>query len=315
MSSTLAFAFGAGMVSTVNPCGFAMLPAFLAYYVGTTREDMPQSAVGKLALGLRTGAAVSAGFVAVFTVVGLLVAAGLRFLIGAVPWFAVAIGVVLVLLGPVLAFGGRLPVKLNANRLMRGGDGPRSMMTFGAAYAVASLSCTLAVLLAVIGSTLASSSVLLLLGVFAAYGAGASTILLLLTVSTALASGALERGLRRVARYIDRVAGAILALSGAYLIAYWVPVLLGARPNGALSGSTSGISGQLQTLVGGNIGLVTSLSAIAVGSALLVLLIARLRGHRAEAGATEGATANHAADGCCAPAADEHPATEPQHVR
>ena len=29
------YAFGAGMVSTVNPCGFAMLPAYLAFYLGT----------------------------------------------------------------------------------------------------------------------------------------------------------------------------------------------------------------------------------------------------------------------------------------
>ena len=298
MNSTLAFAFGAGMVSTVNPCGFAMLPAFLAYYVGATREDQPRSMVAKLALGLRTGAAVSAGFVAVFTVVGLLVAAGLRFLIGAVPWFAVVIGVVLVLLGLLLVFGGRLPVRLNANRILRGGDGPGSMTTFGAAYAVASLSCTLAVLLAVIGSTLASSSVLLLLGVFAAYGAGASTILLLLTVSTALASGALERGLRRFARYIDRVAGAILALSGAYLITYWVPVLVGSRPNNTLSGSTSGISGRLQALVGGNIGVVTAVAAVAVGAAVLVLLVARLRRRGTGADGDDG-------ESCWTPTAEE----------
>lgn len=308
MNSTLAFAFGAGMVSTVNPCGFAMLPAFLAYYVGATREDQERSVVGKLALGLRTGAAVSAGFVAVFTVVGLLVAAGLRFLIGAVPWFAVVIGAVLVLLGLLLAFGGRLPVRLNANRLMRSGDGPRSMMTFGAAYAVASLSCTLAVLLAVIGSTLASSSALLLLGVFAAYGAGATTILLLLTVSTALASGALERGLRRVAPVIDRVAGAILALSGAYLIAYWVPILLGARPNSALSGSTSGISGRLQTLVAGNVGFVTAIAGLAVGAAMLVLLVPRLRGSRAGAVDPDD-------DSCCTPTDTETPVTGPLRVQ
>jgi cytochrome c-type biogenesis protein len=308
VNSTLAFAFGAGMVSTVNPCGFAMLPAFLAYYVGATRDDRPGSVVGRLALGLRTGAAVSAGFVAVFTVVGLLVAAGLRFLIGAVPWLAVVIGAVLVLLGLLLALGGRLPVRLNANRLMRSGDGARSMMTFGAAYAVASLSCTLAVLLAVIGSTLASSSVLLLLGVFAAYGAGATTILLLLTVSTALASGALERGLRRVARVIDRVAGAVLALSGAYLIAYWVPVLLGARPNGALSDSTSGVSGRLQALVAGNIGLVTAVAALAVGAAVLVLLVARLRGHGTGASGTDD-------ESCCGPAGEEPTAADAVRVR
>lgn len=277
MDSTLVFAFGAGMVSTVNPCGFAMLPAFLSYYVGATRSDQPVRVSARLAQGLRTGMSVSAGFVAVFTAVGLLVAAGLRFLISAVPWLAVVIGAVLVVLGVALTLGRRLPVRLNPNRLMRSGDGPRSMMAFGAAYAVASLSCTLAVLLAVIGSTLASSSVLLLLGVFLAYGAGASTILLLLTVSTALASGALERGLRRVARVIDRVAGGILALSGLYLIFYWVPVLLGNSPNSALAGSTNGVSGWLQARVAENVGVLTLIAALAVGAAAATVLAVRLR--------------------------------------
>jgi len=278
VNSTLVFAFGAGMVSTVNPCGFAMLPAFLAYYLGATHADQPATLSRKLAQGLRIGTAVSAGFVAVFTVVGLLVAAGLRFLIGAVPWFAIVIGIVLAGLGLALLFGRRLAVGLDANRLMRPGAGPRSMVTFGAAYAVASLSCTLAVLLAVIGSTLASSGVLLLLGVFVAYGAGASTILLLLSISTALASGALERGLRRVARVIDRVAGGILLLSGVYLVGYWTPVLVGNRPNRALSGSTSGISGWLQARVADNVGVLAAIGALAIVAALITLLFGWLRG-------------------------------------
>lgn len=282
MISILAFAFGAGMISTVNPCGFAMLPAFLAYYLGSTGTHAPANLPRKIAGGLRTGLAVSAGFVAVFTVVGILVAAGLRFLIDAVPWVAVVIGTALVGVGVMLLLGRHLSVRINANRMLRSGDGPRSMVAFGAAYAVASLSCTLAVLLAVIGSALASSSVVLLLGVFLAYGAGASTILLLLSISTALASGALERGMRQMARVINRVAGAILVLSGFYLIAYWVPVLLSGRPVSSVSGSTSGISGWLQALVAGNVGLLTAVAAVAVGAALTVLLITRLR-HRGTA--------------------------------
>ena len=30
----LALAFSAGMIATVNPCGFAMLPAYLSYFLG-----------------------------------------------------------------------------------------------------------------------------------------------------------------------------------------------------------------------------------------------------------------------------------------
>ena len=33
------FAFGAGMVAAVNPCGFAMLPAYLSLYLGAREEE------------------------------------------------------------------------------------------------------------------------------------------------------------------------------------------------------------------------------------------------------------------------------------
>ena len=34
MTLALAFAFGAGLVSPLNPCGFGLLPAFLGYQLG-----------------------------------------------------------------------------------------------------------------------------------------------------------------------------------------------------------------------------------------------------------------------------------------
>lgn len=39
----LGFAFGAGFVASVNPCGFAMLPAYLAMYMGSNIETEPSS--------------------------------------------------------------------------------------------------------------------------------------------------------------------------------------------------------------------------------------------------------------------------------
>ena len=37
----LGFAFAVGMVSAVNPCGFAMLPAYLGLYLGANNEGKP----------------------------------------------------------------------------------------------------------------------------------------------------------------------------------------------------------------------------------------------------------------------------------
>ena len=39
MTAALTLAFSAGMVATLNPCGFAMLPAYLSYFMGLQDEE------------------------------------------------------------------------------------------------------------------------------------------------------------------------------------------------------------------------------------------------------------------------------------
>jgi cytochrome c-type biogenesis protein len=170
----MAFAFAAGALSTVNPCGFAVLPAFLANYLGADAGTAPAPLAARLARGLGGGLAVSAGFAAVFTVAGLLLAAGLRVIIGVVPWVAVGVGAALVAAAVLLLAGKKIGVTLNANGLAGRKDGVRGLVVFGAAYALASLSCTVAVLLAIVGQALAAADVVAVIAVFAAYSTGAA---------------------------------------------------------------------------------------------------------------------------------------------
>jgi len=126
MNGLLTFAFGAGMLSTVNPCGFALLPPFLAYYLGLdkasagTAADAPGLA-RRAVNGLGAGALVSLGFAGVFTLTGLLVAIGLRSIIGAVPWVAVIIGVLLAVLGIAMVAGRHIGLTLGNHRVTRTG--------------------------------------------------------------------------------------------------------------------------------------------------------------------------------------------------
>ncbi len=96
----LGFAFGAGMVAAVNPCGFAMLPAYLSLYLGAREEEFSKRSVGARALrALLVSLAVSSGFVLLFGAAGVVVAAGGHALPGAMPWVGVSIGVVLSAVG------------------------------------------------------------------------------------------------------------------------------------------------------------------------------------------------------------------------
>ncbi|KRE62879.1 hypothetical protein ASG78_07860 [Nostocoides sp. Soil756] len=233
MSGLLVLAFGAGLLAPVNPCGFGLLPAVLtATLGGIDNPDTPGSTAAgsqaRLAAGLRAGLALAVGFTATFTVIGLLLTIGVRSVITLVPWGAAALGAILALLGlsmlagwqPALRLPGHHPDPSNV-------AGTGRLVAFGSGYAIASASCTLAVLLAVVTQA-AATTWIGVIAVFTAYAAGSALLLISLALLAAGTATALARSLRAIAPYASRIAGALLASSGLYLLYYWLPQLLGA---------------------------------------------------------------------------------------
>jgi cytochrome c biogenesis protein CcdA len=222
----LAYAFSAGMVATVNPCGFAMLPAYVSYQLGAREagyEARPliYRALRALALGL----VVTGGFVLLFSAVGAVVALGGRAIVGAVPWAALVIGAVLVLLG-LGALVGRSPHLAALSRVqLPSGAGWRGVFLFGVAYAVASLSCTLPIFLVVVGSALAAGGAVPALLMFLAYGLGMGAVMIAVTLGAALFKGAVARALRRVVPYVERASAVLLIGAGGYIVYYWLDAL------------------------------------------------------------------------------------------
>lgn len=279
--SRLVFAFAAGLLSPANPCGFAMLPAFVGYYLGSDAAAGDRPAWTRIGHGFAVGAAVSAGFAGVFVAAGLVISAGLRSLVTYVPWAAVLIGVLLAAAGVAMLAGRHIGLR-RLERLSPGqGRGLRPMVVFGAAYAAASLSCTIAVLLAVVAQALASANPVEMVAVFVAYGLGGATVLTVLSVSTALASTGLARGVRRLLPFVVRLGGVLLIASGLYLIAYWLPVLSGGLPNERLASLAMDPSNRLRSFLDRNLGAFTVLAGllVVVGAAFAVALRRRSRDH------------------------------------
>lgn len=222
IDAPLALAFSAGLIATVNPCGFAMLPAYLSYFVGLDDDPAEAGGPGRVARALLVGMVVSAGFLVVFAAAGVVVTAGARSVMAYVPWVAIVIGAALVAAGVALLSGRHLTVSLP--KLERGGASRQvtSMFVFGVSYAVASLSCTLPVFLAVVAGTLTQASFAAGVATFVTYGVGMSLVLVALTLAVALAKQSLVRHLRGALRHVNRAAGALLVLAGAYIVYYWV---------------------------------------------------------------------------------------------
>ncbi|MCA1719363.1 MAG: cytochrome c biogenesis protein CcdA [Actinobacteria bacterium] len=226
------FAFGAGIVAAVNPCGFAMLPAYLSLYLGSKEEGFEKrSAIGRAFRAVLIGGVVSLGFVLLFGLAGVVVAAGGSAILGAMPWVGTVIGAGLILLGLWMLAGRTLYTGVFERLAARVGDptamGVRGFFLFGLAYGLASLSCTLPVFLAVVGGGLSAGSFVSGAGQFVSYGLGMVSVLLMLTLALALFKRGVVSRLRGLLPYVQFVSAALLVVAGAYIVLYWWPVLAG----------------------------------------------------------------------------------------
>lgn len=209
------------MLATVNPCGWAMLPAFISYYLGSREagaENKPLSA--RLGEGLALGLLVTAGFLAIFGTAGVVLSAGLRAVVKWMPLASVVVGVVLVLLGLWLLAGKSLPFTLPVPDVNLQTRKPKTVFLFGVAYAFASLSCTLPIFLAVVGASLAMAGVAGSATIFLSYAAGMAVVLMAVAVGTALVKGTVAEWFRGLLPYVHRVGAVMLMLAGLYLIWY-----------------------------------------------------------------------------------------------
>jgi cytochrome c biogenesis protein CcdA len=206
-------AFGAGLVAALNPCGFAMLPAYLALVV-RGEETGQLAAVGR---AVAATSAMALGFVTVFGTFGLLAVSVASTVQRYLPYVTVVIGIALVALGLWLLSGRELRM-LIPNPLARGTRwAPTtrlgSMFGYGMAYAIASLSCTIGPFLAVTGVGVRGGSI----WVYLAYAAGFALIVGALAIAVALASTALVDRARRILPYINRISGVLLVVVGLYV--------------------------------------------------------------------------------------------------
>ena len=227
----LGFAFAAGMVATVNPCGFVMLPAFLTMYLSDQQGDEKIGDSGKRILlsiikALYISAALGAGFVLLFGGVGLAISAGARTFTTIFPWVGFSLGFALAGLGAYLFAGGKLytnRAQSAAARIGKASDtSVKGYFLFGISYAVASLSCTLPIFLGLISSSLATGGIAEATGQFLAYALGMTFVITFITILIAVFKGALVNQIRRAMPYVSSVSAGVLILVGGYLIFYWL---------------------------------------------------------------------------------------------
>jgi len=244
----LAMAFSAGALTTVNPCGFALLPAYVAYVLqggGETTSGAERRAWTtawiRTARGGLLGGPLTARFLLVFSVIGAALVLGGHALVHLFPWLAMFVDAGLVALGAWMlvtrhtlewSFLQRLAASVgSARHRASGGKHPQreaqesrgqlaAAWIFGVGYGLSSLGCALPIFLLVVGAAITATAPGQTLLILAAYATGMALTLF----AAALAASALHDLLRRAVfpllRWAQPAAALLLVAAGVYIIQF-----------------------------------------------------------------------------------------------
>jgi cytochrome c-type biogenesis protein len=222
------YALTAGMVAAFNPCGFAMLPAYLTMFVADPRSDSDEMSdssgatvlIQRLWRAAVVGVVVTLGFVVVFGLVGGILLELTSRVRDVLPWMSIVIGIAMVAVGVAMLLG--FEARIAVPRMQRGGDrGLKGMFLYGMSYATVSLGCAITPFAAAVISTgFRTNGVGAGLSRLVSYSIGMGLVIVVLTLAVALAQQAFVRGLRRVLPYVHRVSAVLLVAAGCYVASY-----------------------------------------------------------------------------------------------
>lgn len=278
----LALALVAGAVAAVNPCGFALLPPYLALLVSPPEPGGGRAARSVQVLrAAKLSLAMTAGFVAVFGAFGVAIAALSLSIERYLPVVTLVIGVSLIGLGVWLVLGRHVSgIRALAGIGRAPSAGLGSQVLYGVGFAAASLSCTIGPFLAVTSTAARTDSMLGVLLTFVVYAIGMGAVVTALAMGVALARGSLVSRLRRATPVIERLSGLLLLIAGAYVAWYaWFEIRI---QSGRLTGdpvvdSATRLQSQLSQFVA-NLGPVV-LSAVA-GAMFTAVAVLAFTGRR-----------------------------------
>src|SRR5712691_311856 len=207
----------AGAIAFLNPCGFAMLPTYISYFVERNsqlqqrQQDMIASgsrssinstlrlfSVRRLSYGALVGLLVTAGFIAICGLVGIGISADGIGIVKYFSWIAVLSGIIIIGIGIAKIFGKTFHINIPMPRALVYGSvtsnnhnssntnknsGYTNFFLFGIGYAIASLSCTLPIFLLVVFQGLSAGGIVQGSFVFLSYALGMGVVMTAVSVA------------------------------------------------------------------------------------------------------------------------------------
>jgi len=234
LEGNFAYSFILGVMAAVNPCGFVLLPTYLVYYLGTELNREDENKTTTLRRGLSVGLAVSSGFIGLFIVVGIISRAFTTVIRDNAKYAALIIGIGLVIMGIAMLFGWKLPIAQPDVSVQRKRT-TWNMFMFGIVYAIASIGCTIGLLISVILGSINRHGFVSGVISIVLYGLGMGLLVTSLTVALAFARVGLVSTIKKSFKWFDTISAAFVVLTGLYLTWYWLGAITDRGSDGVTS--------------------------------------------------------------------------------
>jgi cytochrome c-type biogenesis protein len=206
----LAFAFTAGLFSIFSPCGYALLPGYVSYYLGS------DFSVTKGVLG---GLACTLGLTTVFSVVGVLTSNLGSLLHTLVPLLDLLAAAILIAMGAIMLLKVQLPyLSFNVSPSRR--RGLPGFYLFGIVYGMAGVGCSAPIFLSVLVHAMTKGPVNGLL-TFTVYAIGMGVPLIITNILLAETQDYVIAKIMKITPRLHRLSGIVLILVGAYLAYFY----------------------------------------------------------------------------------------------
>lgn len=212
----LSLVFAAGVFATFNPCGFAMLPAYLTMLINSsTKQTTPTQLILR---AIQFASLMSLGVISVFAVFAAVIFPVSTSVQRYLPVVTILIGTLLIILGTATLLGRAVFLKKFWSPNTAPTTRLKSLYLYGVTFALGSVSCTIGPLLAATSKTL-NLGFVATIRTYLFYALGMSITIMVIAL-IALFSQATLGKVRNSIRLIEVISSVFLLVIGFYLIIF-----------------------------------------------------------------------------------------------
>jgi cytochrome c biogenesis protein CcdA len=219
VDTAFTIAFVAGVFATFNPCGFAMLPAYLSLAILDAQKLTSRRT--QIFKALKFSGLMGVGIVGVFAIFSLVIFPISTSIQKYLPYVTSFLGLLILLFGATLIFKGPVLLKKIWSPNVPPTGSWSTYILYGVTFALGSISCTIGPFLAVTSTALGASLVESLF-TYVFYGLGFVATISILAIFTALSKDLLIKKIRGAGGALEKFMGGLMALIGLYLIYFGI---------------------------------------------------------------------------------------------